>query len=141
MAIETEIIALRDDDGFLRPARLVEWARSNPDSQLHGRFEWDDSKAAEKYRLEQARQLIAIHVRDEEGNRSTISLVQDRNPDGGYRQLGAVMSNAELRQMAVRQAMREFRRWERRYKHLSELAAISAAADALGDESAEQSAA
>jgi hypothetical protein len=43
--------------GKLSPIAVIEAARE-PDSPLHGYFEWDDSKAAEQYRLDQARCLI-----------------------------------------------------------------------------------
>lgn len=131
MTIEQELLALTDDEGFIKPRIVVEWARGNPASELHGRFEWDDARAAEKYRLDQARQLISVYVRTDDGQRATISLVQDRNADGGYRKIEQVMSNAELRAMALRQAMREFNRWRQRYEHLSELAKVFSAAAAV----------
>jgi hypothetical protein len=43
--------------GVLHPADVVEAAR-NPNSAMHNQFEWDDSEAAEAYRLQQARALI-----------------------------------------------------------------------------------
>lgn len=140
MAIEDELIALTDENGFIKPKTVVEWAKDHPESELHGRIEWDDAKAADAYRINQARQLIAIHVRADDGSRSTISLVQDRNADGGYRHLGPVLQNAELRAMAVRQALREFRRWEVRYKHLSELARVFDAANEISPLPAESAA-
>lgn len=44
-------------EGVLRPADVVDAAR-NPNSSMHGQFEWDDGEAAEQYRLYQARILI-----------------------------------------------------------------------------------
>ena len=43
--------------GVLRPENVVETARP-PGSALHSFFTWDDSEAAEKWRLEEARTLI-----------------------------------------------------------------------------------
>ena len=124
MTIETELVALTDSEGFIKPRTVVEWARENKDSEVYKHLEWDDAKAAEAHRIDQARRLIVIHVRSEEGERATISLVQDRNSNGGYRHMGAVMSNAQLRLMALRQALRELRRFEQRYRHLQELGRI-----------------
>lgn len=45
-------------EGRLLAQDVVEAAR-NKASVLHGFFDWDDSSAAEKYRLDQARDLIA----------------------------------------------------------------------------------
>lgn len=131
MSIESELHALTDADGFIKPRAVVEWARANPESETHKHIEWDNGKAAEAYRVDQARRLIVLHIRTEEGDRGVISLTQDRNPEGGYRHIGPVMNNAELRQMAVRQALREFRRWEQRYRHLQELALVFEAANTI----------
>jgi hypothetical protein len=128
MTIENELTALMDEDGILNPRRVVEWAAGNPESDLHKQFEWDDQKAAEGYRLHQARRLIAIHVVADDGRRATISLIQDRHSEGGYRPIDRVMSNAELRRMALRQALRELRRFEERYRHIQELARVFVAA-------------
>lgn len=56
--ISQEIISLEKKHSRLTPALVVKAAR-NPKSPLHSAFEWDDSKAGEMYRLEQARSLIA----------------------------------------------------------------------------------
>lgn len=48
---------LEDRQGRLLPSEVLNAAR-NEDSPLHGFFEWDESLAAEAYRLEQARELI-----------------------------------------------------------------------------------
>jgi hypothetical protein len=45
------------DRGVLTPRDVVADAR-HKDSPLHGYFEWDDKKAAAKYRFVQARRLI-----------------------------------------------------------------------------------
>jgi hypothetical protein len=47
--------------GVLKPKDVVETAR-DPENVLHPRFEWDDEKAGEQYRLLQARQLIRVSV-------------------------------------------------------------------------------
>lgn len=51
------IAALKDKQGRIKPERLVEAAR-NPDHPCHADFEWNDSKAAHKHRLETAKELI-----------------------------------------------------------------------------------
>ena len=44
-------------DGVLNPESVVDAAR-NPNSSMHGQFNWDDSEAAHQYRISQARALI-----------------------------------------------------------------------------------
>lgn len=119
--IGDELQALRASDGRWYPSIVVDWARANPDSALYRALEWDDRRAADEHRLSQARQLIAIHIVDEQGDRSTIALVIDRGYGGGYRDLGEVLSNAQLRRLATEQALAELRRWQERNKHLVEL--------------------
>ena len=45
--------------GILRPRDVVKYAE-NPDTALHDKFEWDDSLAGAKYRLQQAAEIIRI---------------------------------------------------------------------------------
>lgn len=52
------LLEIRDaNGGTLTPEVVVDAARE-PDHPLHSRFEWDDSVAAEKYRRDQAHQII-----------------------------------------------------------------------------------
>jgi hypothetical protein len=55
-AIKEELQAIAEG-GVLHPADVIAAAR-NPNSAMHGQFEWDNSEAAEAYRLQQARALI-----------------------------------------------------------------------------------
>ena len=48
---------LIEQDGVAKPERLVEVSRPE-DAPLHNEFEWNDDVAAEKWRCEQARQII-----------------------------------------------------------------------------------
>jgi hypothetical protein len=123
-AVRAEIVALRDADGLIHAGSLVDWARQNSESALHTQFEWDDQIAGERYRVEQARRLIAIHVVDVDLNRQTVSLVADRR-DGGYRDLDEVLSHHEMRRLALLDALSEVKRWQERHGHFaSELKSI-----------------
>jgi hypothetical protein len=134
MTVETELLALTDADGFIKPHTIVSWARSNTESEIYKRLEWNDDKAAEAYRIDQARRLIVIYIRSDEGDRATISLVQDRNSAGGYRHLNRVLQNRDLRLAALRQALRELRSFERRYRHIQQLAGVFAEMDRVETE-------
>lgn len=120
MTIRDELLALRRDDGSLHAPDVVEWSRDNPGSTLYRQFTWDDAKAAAKWRLSEARRLIAVYVTDATGERTTISLMPDRVGGNGYRDLGSVMSNSEMRLVALKQAQAEFERAANRYLHLTE---------------------
>lgn len=119
----------KEHGGHLRPADVVEAARPE-DSPLHKKFEWDDSEAAERYRVWQARQLIAVTVeyigggKDATLSRVFVSLTPDREEDGGYRSVEAVMSNPEWRKQLLEDALAEAKRFQQKYRDLKELAAI-----------------
>jgi len=49
--------SLRDSKGHLRPKTIVDEARDHR-SELHKHFEWSNTRAAESYRLQQARDLV-----------------------------------------------------------------------------------
>ena len=53
------LIELEQPDGSITPEVVVADA-SNPDSPLHGHFEWNDSKAAHQHRLQQARAILRV---------------------------------------------------------------------------------
>lgn len=55
-AIKEELQSLAKD-GYLEPEQVVEAAR-NPNSSMHNQFVWDDTEAAQAYRVQQARALI-----------------------------------------------------------------------------------
>lgn len=81
--------SLESRDGVLTPVAVVDEAR-NPDSPLHGRFEWDDGVAAEQYRLSQAEVLI---------RRVRIVLhKQDKSLVSANRYVSVGMANTEARE-------------------------------------------
>ena len=122
MSIESEIWALEGADGMVRAETVVAWAEDHPDSELHQRFDWDDADAGPKWRLPQARQLIARFVIEQStAHRTTVSLKLDRANGGGYRALSDVVGNIDLRAHAVNDALSELDRWRERFSHLSEL--------------------
>jgi hypothetical protein len=116
--------------GLVRPEAVVEYAR-NPETALHSWFEWDDSKAAEKYRLHQARMrlrlVLTMHPKAEIKFRAVVSLKEDRYSGQGYRLTLDVMSESERREQLLLEALAEFRALEEKYRQYQELAEIFAA--------------
>lgn len=85
-----EIKKLEDRRGRLTAEEVLEAARPSA-SPLHGFFEWDDSKAAEAHRLEQARDLIRrvkIELEFEERVIQTPRYVKD--PGKGHKESGYI---------------------------------------------------
>ena len=127
-----ELKRIAADNGGILTAENVVLAASDPQSPLHPKFTWDDTKAAHAYRLWQARQLISVTVeyigRDDEQAEPTrvfVSLTTDRKSEGGrYRQTAAVMRQKSLRAQLLADAMQEMERFQVKYARLKELAEV-----------------
>lgn len=110
--------------GELTPKDVVDDAR-NPNSPLHSYFEWNDSAAAEAFRLSQARGLIravvAVYVSDDKPavrTRAYVHVPEAQAPH--YREMVHAMSQKKTRQLILQQAWKELRAWRVRYQHLKE---------------------
>ena len=127
-------------DGILRPVEVVEAAEPE-DSPLHDWFEWEDGKAAAEYRLTQARRLIQVTVEVIERPdvepvtvRMFTSLGRDREQHGGgYRLTTTVLSDSDMRQELLAEALAELRRWQAKYQTLKALAPVFAALAKMED--------
>lgn len=132
------IIDLKKKRGaLLKPEEVVQEAR-DPRSPLHPKFEWRDGKAAQKYRLWQARQLIEqVDVEIVSSGTVTqtvpafVSLEVDRKKGGGYRSTVEVLSNRQLRAHRLKQAIAELDRWCTQYRDLNELSGVIKARERL----------
>lgn len=123
MVVELAALTKR---GRLSPKLVVAWARGHRQSALHSYFEWDDTKAAERHRIWQARELIvSVEAVYEDGKRRQVyvSPVSARGR-GGYVALTHVMSSAQMRREFLDQALEELERVCNRYNDLAELAGV-----------------
>lgn len=125
-----ELHALYEEHGSLSPAVVVAWAKDHPESALHGRFQWDDTKAAHEHRLWQARQVIT-EVRVEYAPSKThqvyVSPIEERRD--GYVALVDVLSDEQRRARFLAQALTDYQRLGEKYAELTELAGIRAAVE------------
>lgn len=112
--------------GVLQPKSVVEAARDKT-SPLHDHFTWNNTEAAEQFRILEARKLIAVHVEllpgASEPSPVFVSLRNDRRK-GGYRAMVDVLSDAEMRSQLLDEALEELAYFKAKYKSLSELAGI-----------------
>lgn len=124
------------NDGKLIQAHVIDAARSN-NSPLHSCFEWDNTKAAHQWRLEQAGQLIRslvviVEQENEEKSpplRAFVNVTKDE--ERAYTSLAHAMSDDELRQQLINQAWTELRAWKQRYGELKEFAKLVTVIDAM----------
>ena len=127
-----EILAIGEE---ATPAQIVEAAKDES-SELHKCFTWDDTEAADKWRLFEARQvarLLVTYTEDDEEEKEPIRLLHkpDRDSDTGYKQTALIVLNADEYKALLRQAKAELDAFRKKYKTIKELDRIFAAIDEL----------
>ncbi len=131
-AIEKELRALHSRDGVLTCEAVLDAARPK-NSPLHDYFTWDNSRAAERYRLIEAGRLIAT-VRIEYRRKKAAQVVYTpafiptgTNSEGKrqYYPVEEVTKNDFLREKALADARSEMEGTRARYSHLVDLLELS----------------
>lgn len=112
------------------PEEVLEQARNNVDSELHKCFEWDDSKAAEKFRLSQARQIIQfLVVKPEKKEEPQIRVFQITTETNNYQPIRMFLEQPDEYKALLQRAKNELSALKTRYKTLSELEKVFEAID------------
>ncbi len=126
----SEIVAIEKEDG-LTAENLLERARdkSNP---LHDFFEWNNSKAGEKWRLQQARFIInevKIYVEDKEmfGFENVSVKTEDGTTKRVYKPMVEIISNESYRKQIIMRALQQQKYWAEQNKMYSEFKPIVSA--------------
>ena len=127
--------ALIDQEGVAKPQRLVDVSRP-VDAPLHNEFEWNDGVAAEKYRCEQARQIIKnivaidTSIEEEREIKAVKAVITDRAfvPTGEnnheYVTLKMALDNDKWRNNLLEAARKDLIAFRSKYYRLAELAGI-----------------
>ena len=119
----------------VKPEQVLDKARDS-ESELHKCFDWDDSSAAEKYRLHQAR-LVINHLivvkrdvdEEKEPVQFRVMLKNDTARESGYKQTLVMVRDEDEYKKMLEQAYRELHSFKQKYSCLSELAEIIALID------------
>lgn len=107
-------------------------ASRDKNAPLHNCFEWDDSIAAERFRLVQARQIIS-NIR--------ITIVKDNEPpepvryllnvkpvapkiQGEFATVDVVFANPNYRRQVLNNALAELKNFQRKYSNYQELSCV-----------------
>lgn len=127
-----ELDRIYQKHGIIDPQTVVDESKDDG-AVLHSLFEWDEAKAANKYRCQQA-QFIIRNITTEEKNTvgESITVRAFERAEHRYAPTSAIMSQGDLRKLLLDRALAELHEFEQRYKHLSELAEVFASIDALG---------
>jgi hypothetical protein len=120
-----EINLLAKGRKTVSPKALVDAARSKK-SPLHKYFDWDDRKAAEKWRIEQARyylRMITIYVEEVDAEiRAFMPADKSRgNKPRGYIPMHRILSSEERMENMLEIALEELRAFKVKYSMLKNL--------------------
>jgi hypothetical protein len=99
------------------------------EAPLHGEFEWDDSKAAEQYREQQARHIInCLCVKpersDQEPVRAFFTISQP-----SYENISVILQSAEKHSSLLDLALKELKAFKAKYNTLVQLEPVFEAID------------
>ena len=128
--VAEEIRSIGDD---ATPAQIVELAKGKS-TELHRCFEWNNTVAAEKYRLHQARQICAnlIIKRPEEDageNDVPIRVFYKTTNDEGYKDSAIIFHKEDEYAALLKRALGELHAFKMKYSSLKEISDILAMID------------
>ena len=124
-AVGEELARIRESKGGrLTPADVVEAARRRA-SPLRDCFTWDNTEAAEKWRLTEARRLIQgiliEHPRPEREPLIAYISVTDERQGRCYKESRIVMEDMDFRAQALRECRDAIAAWRRRFRKLEDV--------------------
>ena len=122
---------LQQTEGGLTPQTLLDFSRDES-SPTHCEFEWNDSVAANKYRLKQAQMLIidirVVTVEATNGNKEKDrAFVVTPERKSAYVSLKTALDNDNWRESLLRSAKTDAEIFLAKYRRLEELAAVNKA--------------
>jgi hypothetical protein len=127
-----QIELMRIKAGFVTPEMLVKKAKAKS-SPLHGCFTWDDKKAGELRRLDEARfllRMVTVEIETDDEPVTTRAFVSVSD-DPVYTTIASAMSDSDMRESLLNQAKKELRSFKSKYAQLKELAVVFTAIDKM----------
>ncbi len=121
--------------GELNSKNVLESARPTK-SPIHSLFEWNDTQAAEKYRLEQASKLIvnlSVEVQTEDKKplicRAFVNVSEKKS--GSFINIESAFKSEETKDIVYKRALQELQAFEQKYKNLELFADLFSEIDSL----------
>ena len=143
-----ELLRIELMEGELTPALVIRHATDG--GPLTEFFEWSDHKAAESWRLHQARMLLgSVEIRKvdepEKTTRLFVNIVQATVGDDGeedsrrsYVNTQRALTDPDMRDIVLQRAFHDLEAIKRKYSNLHELAAVWEALEGVKDYSTPQ---
>ena len=122
--VANEILSLQD----ATPRNIVDMARDEK-TELHKCFEWNDEKAADEYRLFQARQVVChlvIKQEDRPQEQTEVRFFYKAEAGVGYTPSCTIVRNEDSYTQLLMRAREELLAFKRKYSMLEELSEIMA---------------
>ncbi len=129
-----KLLHIKDTKGLTAEEIVYEAKKSK--SVLHNLFDWDNTSAANKYRLQQARILVnEVRVIIEEKEfyafenvNVTIDKADTQETVREYKTVVEILSNEKLRMQVIMSALNHLEYWEKQNERYTELSPIIAVA-------------
>ncbi len=128
----TELDRIYEKNGELKQEAIVEESRPET-APLHPIFEWDDKKAADKYRKEQATHLMCALVQVEERKEQPpkeiqVSVHKEKraftHAEKAYHPTRVVLEHPTMRDEAFRDVIRSIESFKQKFSIYNEVAGI-----------------
>jgi hypothetical protein len=115
------------------PKEILDKARDS-NTELHKCFTWDNDVAAERWRLQQARQIVCCLVvketEDEEAEgKPAIRMFYKTEHSEGYKPTAFILRDQDEYQKLLKRAYAEMKAFSEKYRTLSELETVFEAID------------
>lgn len=123
-AVYNEIQSIGDS---YTPHDILDYAREHEDSELHKCFDWDDSTAAEKWRVHTARQIccsLKVVVMTKEAEPTVFRLIQTDREERAYKPVVFTVRDDDEYTKLLKQAKAELAAFKKRYKSIVELESV-----------------
>lgn len=123
-----ELDRIYREHGELKAADVVDESR-NAAAPLHSIFEWNDTAAAEMYRINQAEKLIraVVVTVPEEGTKSgqpRLVRAYVHTEESAYHPIGVVVANTDYTKIMLTEALRELAAFRKKYAALTDLTSV-----------------
>lgn len=109
-------------------------------SPTHSMFEWDDAKAANKYRLQQSAQIInQLEITLEDGNSAPAFVnvrIKSVKQSASFLNVQTALSDEEYSRIVLQNALSELLSFQKKYNGLKELSDVFASIKSLQEQMA-----